>query len=193
MDSRQASDVTPDDADLIRAVRRGDLEAFGPLIDRHLAHVHAFISLRLPVPHLVDELAHETFVFAHRNLDRFEPGTSFLGWLRAIAANKVRAEIERYCRERSNRLGYAEQRLIEIAAAEPEEGAEREVEAMRRCLEELPGRLRGLLDMKYRDGCSAEEMARRENRSIPWIRTTLFRIRERLRACIEMRLSEEGT
>lgn len=179
------------DDSLVEAVRRDDTGAFAPLLDRHLGRVHAFIALKLPVPHLVDEIAHETFVFAYRNLDRFTPGTSLPAWLRAIAANKVRAEIERYCRERSNRLGYAEHRLIELAASTPDEDASREAEAMRFCLEEVPSNLRELLRMKYGARCSADEMARRLSRSAAWVRTTLFRVRQQLRACIETRLKEE--
>jgi DNA-directed RNA polymerase specialized sigma24 family protein len=51
----------PDDAALVEAVQRGDAHAFELLVDHHLDHLHAFISLRLPVPHLVDEITHETF------------------------------------------------------------------------------------------------------------------------------------
>jgi RNA polymerase sigma-70 factor (ECF subfamily) len=147
--------------------------------------------LKLPVPHLVDELAHETFVFAYRNIHKFTPGTSLRAWLRAIAANKIRAEVERYCREQSNRLGYVEHRLIELAAAQPDEQTEREVAAMQECLKTVPDHSRQLLTLKYRDDCSAQEMAERLARSVPWIRTTLFRIREQLRACIETRLAGE--
>jgi RNA polymerase sigma-70 factor (ECF subfamily) len=178
-----------DDATVVAAVQQGDVEAFASLLDRHLPAIHAFIALKLPVPHLVDELAHETFVFAYRNIHQFTAGTSLRTWLRAIAANKVRAEVERYCREQSNRLGYAEHRLIELATAQPDEDAEHEIEAMRKCLEQVPHHARELLTLKYHDDLSADEMAQRLSRSVPWVRTTLFRIREQLRACIEARLA----
>ena len=90
-----------DDDSFVQAVQRGDHENFEPLLDRHLPHVRAFLALKAPIPHLVDELAHETFVFAFRNLGKYTPGTSFRAWLRAIAWNLLRAEVQRFSREQA--------------------------------------------------------------------------------------------
>src|ERR1051326_9372301 len=99
-----STDVTEtDDRSLIEAVQRGSLDSFEPLVERHLDHLHYFVSLKLPVPHLVDEITHDTFVFAFHHIGDFTPGTPFRSWLRAIAANKIYAEIERYCREERTR------------------------------------------------------------------------------------------
>ncbi len=106
------------DLALVEAVQRGEPQSFESLLDRHLDHIHAFVCVKLPVPHLADEIAHETFVFAFRHIHEFTIGTAFRAWLRAIAFNKVRAEIERYCREEANKLSYAEHRLMEAALDE---------------------------------------------------------------------------
>ncbi|MBI2926478.1 MAG: sigma-70 family RNA polymerase sigma factor [Verrucomicrobia bacterium] len=180
-----------DDLALVEAVQRGELQAFEPLLDRHLDHVHAFISLRLPVPHLADEITHETFVFAFRHIHEFSAGTAFRSWLRAIAANKIRAEIERYCREEANKLNYAEHRLIEAAINEPDAQSSREVEALNHCLEKVPDHLRELLTLKYHDEQPTVAIAQRLQRSLAWVRTTLCRLRQQLRACIETALARE--
>lgn len=192
MNKEPANTVQRDDADLVRAVQGGDAAAYAPLVARHLPHIHAFIALKLPVPHLVDELAHETFVFAYRQLHTFTPGSALRAWLRAIAANKVRAEIERYVREQTNRLRYTEHRLLEDALARPDESAAAEVEAMQECLGQLPANQRQLLDWRYHDDCPADEMARRLSKTIVWVRTTLFRIRQQLRECIEARQTQRS-
>src|SRR5262245_54643161 len=57
-------DLPTDDALLVQRVQSGDLKSFESLLERHLEAIHAFVSLKLPVPHLVDEITHETFVFA---------------------------------------------------------------------------------------------------------------------------------
>src|SRR5437016_2056482 len=106
-----------DEAALVRAVQGGDARAFEPLVDRHLDAVRGFVALRLPVAHLVSEIAHETFVFAYRHLDQFAAGTSFRAWLRAIAGNLIRAELQRYRREQTNQLGYARHRRLEETLA----------------------------------------------------------------------------
>ena len=182
-----------DDLTLVEAVQRGELHAFESLVDRHLDHVHAFISLKLPVPHLADELTHETFVFAFRHIHEFTAGTAVRSWLRAIAANKVRAEIERYCREEANKLNYAEHRLIEAALNEPDSQPSREVEALNECLEKVPPHLRELLTLKYHDEQSTANIARRLQRSLAWVRTTLCRLRQQLPECIESVVAKEPT
>jgi RNA polymerase sigma-70 factor (ECF subfamily) len=177
-----------DDAALVRAVQGGEPRAFEPLVDRHLEHVHAFVALRLPVAHLVDEITHEAFVAAFRMMGRFTAGTNLHGWLRTIAANLVRKELGRYHREQENKLGYAQRREIDLALTEEDELTSREAEALRECLEKVPPLMRSLLDLKYRDGCKSEEIGARLQRSMAWVRTTLFRVREQLRACIEGKL-----
>lgn len=130
--------ATADDAQLVAAVQAGAVQAFDPLVERHLDALHAFVALKLPVPHLVDEITHETFVFAFRRIAEFTPGTSFRAWLRAIAANKIRAEIERYAREERNRLTYAERRELDAARESPTTPESPELDALTACLDVVP-------------------------------------------------------
>jgi RNA polymerase sigma-70 factor (ECF subfamily) len=185
-----AEGMTPD-AHLVAKVRSGDVHAFDPLVERHLDGIHAFVALKLPVAHLVDEITHETFVFAYRNLEEFTPGTSFRAWLRAIAANKVRAELERYAREERNRLAYAERCALDEAIAEPVRPDSREVEVLNDCLQAIPEHPRNLLNLRYHEDSSSEEIASRLGRSLAWVRTTLCRVRQQLRDCIERKLKAQ--
>lgn len=174
------------EADLVARAQRGDVDAFAALMDAHLPRVRRFLAVRAPVAHLADELAHETFVFAFRNLSGFAAGTDLGAWLRSIAANVLRAEVQRFARQRRNLQRYAEWRVLEAADdAAPEADAEALHDRLSRCLERLPGHLRGLVDLKYREERSSEEMAERLGRTVAWVRTTLFRVREQLRTCIE--------
>ena len=176
---------------LVAAVQAGDLQAFDPLVERHLDAFHALVALKLPVAHLVYEITHGTFFFAFRRLAEFTAGTSFRAWLRAIAANKIRAEVERYAREERNRLAYAERRELEDAIAADASPDSREVEALNECLEAVPDHLRTLLTLRYHDGGSSEEIAGRLQRSLAWVRTTLCRVRQQLRDCIERKLKSQ--
>lgn len=180
--------ASPSDAELVRAVQRGETAAFNALLERHLDHLHACIALRLPVPHLVDELTHETFVFAFRRIADFAPDTSFRAWLRAIAAHKVLAELERQRRERRNHTSYLAARTLELAGQESPQQTAEEVESLRRCLAELPPHLLDLLERKYTAGADSEAIAAQLQRSSAWVRTTLFRTRQMLRACLNRQL-----
>jgi RNA polymerase sigma-70 factor, ECF subfamily len=185
------ADDSTEDTQFVAAVQAGDIHAFEPLVDRHLDAIHAFVALKLPVPHLVDEITHETFVFAFRRISEFTAGTSVRGWLRAIAANKVRAEIERYGREERNRLAYSERCALDEALREASAPDSLELEALNECLKAVPNHLRTVLQLKYHEDSSSEEIARRLERSIAWVRTTLCRVREQLRDCIERKLKSQ--
>lgn len=169
---------------LVLEVQRGGLEAFGRLMDLHVRRLRTFIALKAPVPHLIDEIAHDTFVFAYHNIDRFQAGTSFFAWIRAVAENLLRAEIQRYSREQANQMNYVEHRLVGGTVAEASAVAPREVDHLEECLHQVPPTLRELLDLKYRFAYSASEIADAMNRSLAWVRTTLCRVRKQLRECI---------
>lgn len=173
---------------LIRRVQQGDLDAFEPLVDQHLPQVRAFLALRTPAAHLVDELAHEVFVYAFRHIGEFAAGTAFGSWLRAIAWNLLRAEIQRFSREQSHQNRYAHARRMELTNAGDAVPGSNEAEFLQQCLEELPATMRKLVDLKYHAEHSSEAIARDLNRSTAWVWTTLFRVRQQLKSCIEHKL-----
>ena len=182
--------VTDEDA-LLRRVQAGDLAAFEPLVDQHLPAIRAFLALRTPAAHLVDELAHETFVFAFQRIHEFERGSSMAKWLRAIAWNLLRAEILRFSREAENVSRYALARQVDELARRGDPSESREVEFLGECLEALPAAMGELLTLKYHGEHTTEEIARRLKRSAAWVWTTLFRVRQQLKQCIERKLAKE--
>jgi RNA polymerase sigma-70 factor (ECF subfamily) len=177
-----------EDTTLVLKVQAGDSEAFEPLVDRYLMDVRAFLALRAPVSHLVDELAHETFVFAFQHLSEFTAGTSFRHWLRAIAWNLLRAEIQRFSRQQTNQARLAAQWLSETEHGAVESQTSREVEFLEACVRQLPPPMREILTLKYTHESSTGEIARKLQRSLAWVRTVLFRLRQQLKECIEAKL-----
>ncbi len=177
------------DEPLIRAAQAGDHDAFAALLDAHLPHVRTFLALKAPVPQLVDELAHDTFVFAFRHLQEFQPGTSFRAWVRAIAWNLLRAEVQRYAREQVQQEKFAAWQMTEWETNSAEVAPSAEADHLYDCLAQLDGPLRELVTLKYRDDHSTETIAAKLKRSLVWVRVSLFRVRRQLRECIEARLS----
>ena len=177
-----------DEEALILRVKAGDVDAFEPLVDRYLAKVRALLALRAPAVHLVDELAHETFVYAFRNIGDFTAGTSLLHWLRAIAGNLLRAETQRFSREQANQSRFAEAQSLDHGSGESLPGESDEAELLRQCVEELSGTMRALVSLKYRQERSSEQIAQELKRSTAWVWTMLFRVRQQLKACIQRKL-----
>ena len=65
----------------------------------------------------------------------------------------------------------------------------RGLEALRECLETVPQNVRALLNLRYHDENSSAEIAQRLQRSLAWVRTTLCRVRQQLRQCVEKKLA----
>ncbi|MFT4688371.1 MAG: RNA polymerase sigma-70 factor (ECF subfamily) [Limisphaerales bacterium] len=180
-----------DETRLVREVQAGDLKAFEPLVDAHLDHLRAFIALRLPKPHLINEIAHEAFIFAFNNIGKFDAGSNFHAWLRAIAHNLVRAELQRFAREQQNQLNYATHRMLaEDLAAAPTSPTEVSpaIDHLKDCVDSLPEKLRQLVKLRYSEEVPVESIADRLERSQTNIWQMLFRLRKQLKQCVESKL-----
>ena len=91
----KASTCSPDVAAQIAAARGGSREAFSLLVDRHAAHLLAFLRLRAASREDAEELHQETFLRAWQRLDRYDPRWRFSTWLFTIGQ---RLTISRYRR-----------------------------------------------------------------------------------------------
>ncbi|MDZ4830313.1 MAG: sigma-70 family RNA polymerase sigma factor [Phycisphaerae bacterium] len=81
------NDDRSDDASDVAAHRQGDTRAFGRLYDRHGAVTLALCRTLIPGHSIVDaeDAAQETFLRAHRMLDRLTEPRGFRPWLYQIA------------------------------------------------------------------------------------------------------------
>lgn len=181
---RTLDDGDPDTI-LIARVIDGDTDAFATLVRRHLPGMRAFVAMKLPVPHLADELAHEVFVFAFRHLADFDSTREFRAWLRAIAWNLVRAELQRFAREQVNLSRFQQAQLAHWSVGVEEASPADEAIFLEECLAKIPQQQRSLLDQRYTEGLTPDEMATRLKRTSEWVRVNLFRVRQQLRNCIE--------
>ncbi len=173
-----------DEQSLIQDVQTGRTASYAGLIDLHLDHLRRVIALQTSLEHLIDEVAHEAFVFAFLNIHRFRRGSSFFAWLSVIARNILRAEVQRSRRDQANRKRYGEVQF-RSDLPRPSSAAQDAVEAS---LRKLPPAMRELIDMRYRRSLSTREIAMQCNRSLGWVRITLHRLRARLRLRLEVRL-----
>ncbi len=173
------------DETLARRVGRGDDAAFRFLLNRHLQPLRTYLALRAPVPDLIDEVAHEAFVFAYRHLQDFNTG-SMQAWLRSIAQNILRDRLKAYARESVKQERYAEQMRWEMALANVDKPIRDEAEHLEHCLEKLRHSQREILELRYEQQLTSEEIAQRTGRSTLAVRTLLMRLRQQLRQCIQI-------
>ncbi|HYE05640.1 MAG TPA: sigma-70 family RNA polymerase sigma factor [Planctomycetota bacterium] len=168
--------------DAVVAVQAGDHEAYAIVVEGTQRRLRAFLAFRAPDRELIDEVAHAAYVTAFQKLAAYQPGTSFLAWLKAIALNHLRSE-------RRRRSGGVP--LEDIGAALAAEEAPRDddladrVGDLQRCLDRLGEDARRLLGLRYQDALSPAEIAGRLGRAASGVRTSLTRVRQALLPCME--------
>ena len=86
----------PDDFDLVRRARSGDVRSFEQLYRRHVGRVHGAVwRLSGMNPARAEELAQEAFVRAWEKLDSFRFESAFTTWLHRLAVNVALMELRR--------------------------------------------------------------------------------------------------
>ncbi len=176
------------DEQLVTRVCAGRLEFFETLVDRHLLPIRVFAAYHSPALDLVDGITRETFVFALKNIHLFKSGTEFRGWLRAVALNLVRAELQRARADHADR--FTEKRIAELERVECNPYDVCESEFIEGCSRQLPESLRVLLKQRYREDKSTGKIALSLGRSVTSVRLALFRLRQELGGCIQLKQRE---
>jgi RNA polymerase sigma-70 factor (ECF subfamily) len=178
-----------DSADVSEALRRaqaGDADAYGTVVAAYQARLRAFIAGYVPRAEWVDDLAQQAFVSAYEGLRNFQVGTDFYAWLRSIAYNHLRAELERTNRRKRLERDY----LLEVSAGELqrrlEEGPDEDaIEALRDCVGRLSGAAREMVQRYYGDGLPLSQIGAQLGRTADSLKVSLFKIRARLKLCVE--------
>lgn len=182
-----------DEAALVEEARRGSEAAFARLVRRHQAQVRACIARHVRDLDAVDDLAQETFLRAYRALSGWRGESSLRLWLLSIARNRAFTYLADEARRRSREGESLETALARWNAPTGDPDAdERELSALRTCLEGLGGPGEALVTDFYFKRRSAGEIARDSGRSEGAVWMALLRVRQALRRCVETRLSGGG-
>jgi RNA polymerase sigma-70 factor, ECF subfamily len=175
---------------LLAAARNGDDEAYGELVRRYQGRLRGFAARYIHDSDEIYDLVQEAFIDAYLHLDRFEPDRDFWPWLRSICKNRVL----NYLRAKRVRRD-VNVRLVDAVLAEQlqaddgvdERLAER-LEALKRCLDQLKASQRQLVEQRYAAGARIKDLAVKLDQSAASLAMRLYRIRGRLRECMERRL-----
>ncbi len=159
-------------------MRAGRREAFSRLIERHESALYAYARTRVGPE--AAEFAQDAFVEAYLSIDRFEEGTDFGAWLRAICRNLIRAHYRTQSRRRE---GAFQEAFLDLETPGPP--GELPLEVLRDCLSKLDALSRELVEGFYRRSLSLAALARESGRSLTAVGTALHRARYRLRDCLK--------
>jgi len=89
MDSSSIENATgqPNDQDLVRAAKNGDLAAFETLVKRHERRIYGLARRLTGSEHEAQDVTQQTFLSVVKNLSGFRETAAFSTWLTTIAAN----------------------------------------------------------------------------------------------------------
>jgi RNA polymerase sigma-70 factor, ECF subfamily len=173
--------VVTDIDEALRRAQGGDPDAYGVVVKATQARLRSFIAGYVPRAEWVDDIAQQTYVSAYRDLRKFQAGTDFSSWIRRIAYNHLRAELERASRRR--RL---EGELLARLERDPENP---NLDSLKECVEILPPTSQEIVRSYYAEAMGLAEIGRRLGRSADSLKVALFKIRARLRECVESKLT----
>ena len=161
-------DRAADDAVLMEALGRGDIQALEQLYDRYSALVFS-VSLRvLHDPQLAEDVVQEVFLRLWRQPASFDPGRGrFISWLMSVTRNRALDELRRVSRRnRSEDQEDDESNPLDAVATsdrmdDPALGAElrEQREAVRTAMTRLPPEQRRAIELAYFSGLTQAEIS----------------------------------
>jgi len=169
-----------------------DEAAFMALLMQHRHRLYAFIAKQLVNPADVEDVFQKTSIVLWKKMSGFDPDGSFFHWACGIAFNEVRNFLTV---QRRSRMQF-DLELVELLAreaAEEESLSESRLDALRRCLSQLSDRQQFILRQCYAGTDSITSVAEQLGRERTALYKQLARLREKLLACIKLRLAQEGT
>jgi RNA polymerase sigma-70 factor, ECF subfamily len=173
-----------DDRALIEAVRSGDRDAFGHLVERETASVFRACHRILGRRHDAEDVTQESFVAAFRSIGGFRGDGSLRGWLLRIATGQsFRRLAERQPTAELDAIG---EPILADAASDPKRivvAAEARDE-VREAVAQLPEPYREVVALRFFGELSLAEVAEATGRPINTVKTHLRRGLERLRPII---------
>jgi RNA polymerase sigma-70 factor (ECF subfamily) len=179
------------DARLVDAVRRGDRDAFGELVQRYERRLLGVIRRFVDRPEAAEDLAQETFLRVYQRLDQFDPSRRFGPWLFQIGVNLALDWLRRQRRRRWLRLftDRGMERPPDPGVADPrvQEDLQQEV---RYILAVIPEKYRIVLILRDLENFTTSDIAAILNRKETTIRWRLAEARNRFQELWEQRCQE---
>jgi RNA polymerase sigma factor (sigma-70 family) len=170
-------------ADLTAAARKGDLAAYGRLVEHTRASVESVARRILHHPADAEDVAQEAYLHAYHKLGELHDTGAVLAWLQRIARNMA---LNR--RRGHNWASASDIDLAQIAAPEPE--ADEDRASLARAVVGLATQDRRLCERYYHGGWTTTRLAADLGISEMAVRKRLQRIRQRLKQGMTMNTSE---
>jgi len=164
------------DAELVDRVRRGDVQAYGALVERYERAVLASVLAVTRDVHAAQDVVQDVFVACFRRFGSLRDGSRFGPWLlKAAGREAVHAS------RRTRRMRIDRSDASDVGAAEAEVLLDDERERLLQCVRSLPAHERVAVSLRYFEGRGVHEIASITGRPVGTITKQLSRAIQRLR------------
>lgn len=198
--AHDAANAKQHDRDLIARAADGEMRAFEELVQRHQRRAHTVAYGIVRNAEDAREVTQDAFLRVHRHLKDFEGGASFSTWLYRIVYNLSIDLIRRRApgravefEDHTDLTGAPDEWLPARGELDPFASLDRArlVEAMQRCLDELPPHHRTAIVLREVEGLSYEEIA--EAMEVPkgTVMSRLFHARRKMQRMLREHFGEE--
>lgn len=161
------------DEELMKRYVQGDMVAFETLYERHSARVYSFLLKRAGSRQLADDLHQVAFLKFHQSRERYTSKFAVLQWLYVIARTTFLDHIRKTGRQVPVVEGFD---TSQIAATSSGESIDSSV------LNRLPADQKQVVEWRFLDEESYEQIAARLGKSTASIRQNVSRALKRLRS-----------
>ena len=189
-----------DDSEIVHRVLKGEVNAYGHLIDRYKDHALKIIKRRVPTSE-VEDVAQEVFVKAYQSLPHFDPDSQFQKWLSTIAVRTCYDYWRRFYRNREMSVSELSDKhrvwLETVISSESTTSAETMAqqketrEVLNWALAQLSPEDRSVMELVYLEGMTGKEAAEMLGWSTANVKVRAFRTRKKLRKLLSGFLERE--
>ena len=179
-----------EDFDLVRrAIDANDQTAYAKLMSRYRDSIYFMVLKMVHDPDDADDLTIEAFGKAFSNLEKYSPDYAFSTWLYKIALNNSidfirRKRMETFSIDEENETESGDSIKMDLQSPnlDPEEKYIKEQRAllMREVLEKINPKYRMLIELRFFDELSYEEIADKTRLPLGTVKAQLFRAKDLL-------------
>lgn len=169
-----------------------DESSFDQVLAKHAPAIRLYVRSLLPGYNGADDVSQEVLIKVWQKREEYTPGTNFKAWAFQIARYLVMNEVKKL--SRSKFVAMDEKLMDQIHdywLRDEKIGTDEEHAALEQCLEGLAEEDRQILHIRYATEVSVEKYAEQEGLRSGTLKARLFRLREALRRCMELRLNNQ--
>ena len=183
------TDRSQSDVELVAAALSGEQRAYGKLMERYRDSIFFMVQKMINNREDADDITMESFGKAFSSLDKYNSDYAFSTWLYRIAINncidfsrKKRIDIISIDNPNDDNEGNKKPQDYETDALDPEENymKQQRVLMMQNVLSQINSKYRKLIEMRYLQELSYDEIAEKLDMPLGTVKAQLFRAKDLL-------------